>query len=328
MINTIRSACKLVFVSVCLAACNTYDPEFNASLIPERIAFSATRQYPEGIAFTSTTGQFLISSLTQGKVGKVDEKGHYLEFITDSQLISGVGMKIRDGKLYVCNGDQGISEKSTAQTTLKTAGLFIYDLNTGQNQRRINLAALLPTANHYANDIAFDAQGNAYVTDSFAPVIYKIPNDTTQASIFVNDSKFAGTQGINLNGIVYHPDNYLIVVKSNDGKLFKVDLSDPSKVFEITGVTLLNGDGMILYENDLYVVNGRNKVSQVRSSDGWKTATIVKTDQTGYDQATTNVVAENKIYTLNARIEEVSAAVAAKNPSLLQASTYSIKQFK
>ena len=118
------------------------------------------------------------------------------------------------------------------------------------------------------------------------------------------------------------------MVKSNEGKLFKVDLTNANNVSEITGVTLLNGDGMALYNNDLYVVNGRNKVSQVRSTDGWQTASLVKTDSVGYSQATTNVLVNDKLYTINARIDEVSAAIAAKNPALLQASAYSIQQFK
>ncbi|GAB3781305.1 SMP-30/gluconolactonase/LRE family protein [Spirosoma horti] len=325
----VRLAYKLLALTACVTACNTSDSVFDAPVIPERIAFSATRQYPEGITYAPSFSQFLISSITQGKVGMVDEKGRYTDFISDDkQLISSVGMKVRNNLLYVCNGDQGVSDKSTPQTALKTAKLFIYDLSSRQAIRRVDLAALLPGVNHYANDIAFDDQGNAYVTDSFAPVIYKVPADTSQASLLVNSPLFSGAQGINLNGIVYHPDKFLIVVKSNEGKLFKVDLTNTSHVSEITGVTLVNGDGMVLYKNDLYVVNGRNKVSQVRSTDGWQTASLVKTDSVGYNQATTNVLVNDKLYTINARIDEVSAAVAAKNPAQLQASAYSIQQFK
>ncbi|GAB3792098.1 SMP-30/gluconolactonase/LRE family protein [Spirosoma humi] len=325
----VRSAYRLLALTACVTACNTSDPVFDAPVIPERIPVSATRQYPEGITYAPSFSQFLIGSITQGKVGTVDATGQYTDFIADDrQLISSVGMKVRNNQLYVCNGDQGVSDKSTAQTALKTAGLFIYDLTSRQAIRRVDLAALLPGVNHYANDIAFDDQGNAYVTDSFAPVIYKVPADTSRASIFVNSPLFSGAQGINLNGIVYHPNKFLIVVKSNEGKLFKVDLTNADNVSEITGVTLVNGDGMVLYNNDLYVVNGRNKVSQIRSTDGWQTASLVKTDSVGYNQATTNVLVNDKIYTINARIEEVSAAVAAKNPALLQASAYSIQQFK
>lgn len=325
----IRSASKLLLLAMGVAACNTDDPIFNAPTIPERVAFTAARQYPEGITYSPALSKFLISSITQGKIGTVDEKGQYADFIAnDAQLISGIGMKIRDNQLYVCNGDQGVSDKSTPQTALKTAGLFVYDLATGQNRRRVDLAALLPGVNHFANDIALDNKGNAYVTDSFAPVIYLVPADTTQPRILVNSTRFSGAQGFNLNGIVYHPDNFLIVVKSNEGKLFKVDLTQSNTVTDITGVTVPNGDGMVLYNNDLYVVNSRNRVSQLRSTDGWKTASVVKTDTVGYDQATTNVEVNGKVYTLNARIGEVGAAAMAQNPALLTASQYSIQQFK
>ncbi|GAB3940401.1 SMP-30/gluconolactonase/LRE family protein [Spirosoma harenae] len=329
-INVYSAPKILCLMMLGVAACNTIDPEFNAPSIPERINFSATRQYPEGITYSPRLDQFLISSITQGKIGTVDQNGRYTDLIgNDRQLISSIGMKVRDDLLYVCNGDQGVSDKSTPQTTLKTAGLFIYDLRTGDVVNRFDLASKskLPNANHFANDLAFDADGAVYVTDSFAPVIYKISVKDSVVST-ITSPLFEGAQGINLNGIVYHPDNYLLVVKSNEGKLFKVDLDETNMITEVTGVNLPGGDGMLLYENDLYVVNGRTKVSQIRSSDNWKTASLVRTDEGNYNQATTNVLVGDKIFTLNARIGEVSEAAAAKNPSQLQANTYSIQQFK
>jgi sugar lactone lactonase YvrE len=326
MIN-VRRIYPAILVVIGVWACDTADPEFNASVVPERILFNASRQYPEGITYAPSFDKFLVSSITQGKVGTVDQNGRYADFVTDDQLISGIGLKVRGNLLYVCNSDQGISEKSKPQTTLKTAGLLIFDLASRQLVKSVRLDSLLPGVPHFANDIAFDPDGNAYITDSFAPVIYKVTPDH-KATIFANDPQFSGEQGFNLNGIVYHPDNYLIAVKSNEGKLFRIDLNNPINVSEITGVSLPGGDGMLVYENDLYVVNSRNKVTQVRSSDKWKTASIVKTDVVGYEQATTNTLMNGKIYTLNARIDDVSAAVSAKDPSKLQASSYSIQQFK
>ncbi|WP_338875706.1 gluconolaconase [Spirosoma sp. SC4-14] len=325
----LKKVCGLFILAGSLTACNTPDPEFSAPVISERIAFSASRQYPEGITYSSQLDQFLVSSITQGKVGKVDLNGRYEDIIaSDTSLISAIGIKVNNGKLYVCNSDQGVSTKSKPGTTLTTAGLFVYDLASGASVARYDLAKLYPNSKHFANDIAFDANGNAYVTDSFAPVIYKIPSDTTQPSALYSPL-FAGTEGFNLNGIVYHPDNFLIVVKSNEGTLFKIDLNNTSILpKQILGPTLPNGDGMVFYNNDLYVVNNRNRVSRLRSTDNWNTFAIVETDSTGYNQATTNVAVNGRIYTLNARIEEVNKAVAAKNPSLLQASDYSIQQFK
>ncbi len=316
-----------------LAACNTPDPELIDTTFPDRIAFTANRQYPEGIAYAPTLDKFLVSSLTQGKIGSVDRNGVYTDVVSDDSLIAAVGIKVRNGLLYVCNGDLGVSDKSTATSAMKTAGLFVYDLSTGRNVRRVNLASLLPTANHYANDIAFDNQGNAYITDSFAPVIYRVPADANQsASILVRkDSLFSG-QSFNLNGIVYHPGNFLIVGKANEGKLFKVDLANPSSTTAVSPITLSaplpSCDGMLLYNNELYVVHERTKMARVTSSDDWKTATVARVDASGYQDATTNTEVNGSIYALNARISEVSAAATAKNPSSLTATAYSIKKFQ
>lgn len=321
------AACQLIAVTASVLACNTTDPEFNAPIFAAKIPFSAQRLYPEGITYAPSLGKFLVSSLTQGKIGTVSPNGQYEDFIADKQLINAVGIKVREGKLYICNGDLGVSGKSTDKTTLKTAGLFVVDLANAQLIRSVRLDSLNPGVNHFANDVAFDRQGNAYVTDSFAPVIYKVTTDF-KVSEFAKDTLFTGKQGFNLNGIVYHPDNFLLVVKSNEGKLFKVDVQNPNKVTEVVGINLPGGDGMVLVNDDLYVVNGQKQVSLVRSADGWKTAAVVKTDAAGYDQATTNVEVGGRVYTLNARIGEVNTAVLAKNPSQLQASEYSIEQFK
>ncbi|GAB2595613.1 gluconolaconase [Spirosoma areae] len=330
MLTHTPSIATFTLMLLCVTSCNTSDPEFNAPVIPERIAFSASRQYPEGITYAPSFDKFLVSSVTQGKVGTVDQNGRYADFVSADVLISGIGLKVNGNQLYVCNSDQGVSEKSTPKTILKTAGLLVFDLASRQLVKAVSLDSLLPGVDHFANDMAFDTDGNTYITDSFAPVIYKVTPDF-KASILVNDPQFLveGIDGVNLNGIVYHPGKFLIVVKSNEGKLFKVDLNSPGKVTQVTGnFSLPGGDGMVLYNNDLYVVNGRNKVTQLSSSDGWKTAAVVKTDAAGYEQATTNVVVNDKIYTLNARIGEVNDAAMQKNPAKLQASEYSIQQFK
>lgn len=330
LLMTYKPRWSILLCCVCLrllTGCNTPDAEFDASVYPARIAFQADRLYPEGIAYAPGIDRFLVSSITQGSVGTVDVNGRYAGFVSDSRLISAIGIRVRGNLLYVCNSDQGVSAKSRPQTTLKTAGLLIFDLKTQLPVQAVRLDSLLPGVNHFANDLAFDAAGNAYVTDSFAPVIYRV-TPAGKADVFVNNPLFAGTQGFNLNGIVHHPDGFLIVVKSNEGKLFRVSLATPALVNEITGVNLPGGDGLTLLNGDLYVVNGQNRVSQISSTDGWKTATLVGTDAVGYDQATTSTVVNGRLYTLNARIAEVSAAAAANNPALLQADSYSIQGFK
>lgn len=311
-------------LSLTLTACQDEVNQPATPTFPDRLAFVSDRLYPEGITYSPQLGQFLVSSLTQGKVGTVDMNGTYADFVSDPQLIGSVGMKVRNGKLYVCNGDQGVSIKSTSQSPFMTAGLFVFDIATKQVERRINLAALLPAGQrHFANDIAFDAQGNTYVTDSFSPVIYKVTPDGI-ASVFLTDSRFSSSS-FGLNGIVFHPNGYLLVANTGAAKLYKVDLQNGNAISEVGGIAV-GGDGLVLIGNDIYIVNGMNQVTQFRSTDNFQTAMAVKTDAVGYDQATTNTEVNGQVYTLNARIGEISAA--GGNPALLQSRDYSIVRFK
>jgi len=310
-----------------LSACKNNGTDVNAPSFADRTSFTESRLYPEGIAYAPSLNKFVVTSLTKGKVGTVDVNGTYADLFTDPQLISTQGVKVYNGKVYVCNAAQGIAEKTTAAATMKTAGLFVYDLSTNQITRRTDLAALLPNASHLANDVAIDAQGVAYVTDSFSPVVYRVATDGTP-SILVNNPVLGVPAGqFGLNGIVAHPGNYLIVVVASTGKLYKIDLANSNAITEVTGFApVTGGDGMVLINDDLYVVNNRNQVTQLRGANNWATASVVKTDAVGYDQATTNTVVNGQVYTLNARIGEIGAA--AGNPASLTSSAYSIQRFK
>ncbi|AKD55095.1 SMP-30/gluconolactonase/LRE family protein [Spirosoma radiotolerans] len=301
--------CSLAVLSATwlITACEDHRASPNAPF-PERINFAAERQYPEGIAYSSQLGKFLVTSIPQGKIGTVDTDGRYEDLLTDPGFIAGIGMKVADGRVFVCNSDQGRSDRSTSATTRQTAELLVFNLTTRQLERRTNLAALIPAADpNFANDVTIAPDGTAYVTDSFSPVIYKV-TAAGVASVLVRDDVRFASPTFGLNGIAYHPNGYLIVANTGQGKLYKVDLQNGNAVSEIGGTGALPGDGLTFLNNDLYVVTGGNRVAQVRSSDNWQTASIIKYDANGYTGATTSVAVNNQIYTLNARIGEVGNA--------------------
>ncbi|MFD2570734.1 SMP-30/gluconolactonase/LRE family protein [Spirosoma soli] len=296
-----------------LTACEDHRNSPNAPF-PERIEFVAARQYPEGIAYSSQLGKFLVTSIPQGKIGTVDTDGRYEDLLTAPGFIAGIGMKVADGRVFVCNSDQGRSDRSSPETTRQTAELLVFDLSTRQLIRRTDLDALLPAADpNFANDVTISPDGTAYVTDSFSPVIYKV-TAAGVASILARDDARFGNPGFGLNGIVYHPNNFLIVANTGQGKLYKVDLANGNAISEIVVANTsptpnsLPGDGLTLLNGDLYVVTGGNRVAQVRSTDNWQTASVIKYDAAGYNGATTSVAVNNQIYTLNALIGQTGNA--------------------
>ena len=294
----------LLLAATCwLTACEDHRLSPNAPF-PERIDFVSERLYPEGIAYSSQLAKFLVTSIPLGKIGTVDTDGRYTDLLTAPELIAGIGMKVAGDRVFVCNSDQGRSIRSTPATTRQTAELLVFSLSTGRLERRTDLDDLLPAAEpNFANDVTLAPDGTAYVTDSFSPVIYKVAPDGA-ASILIRDNVRFSNPGFGLNGIVYHSNGYLIVANTGQGKLYKVDLQNGNAVSEIvvTNAPTLPGDGLTFLNGDLYVVTGGNRVAQVRSTDNFLTASVIKFDATGYLGATTSVAVNNQIYTLNARI--------------------------
>jgi len=272
------------------------------------IEFKAPTQYPEGIAYSEKTNEFFVSSMRHGTVGVVKD-GKYKAFAKDGQLISSVGLHAdpERGRLLVCVSDPGVSEKTSPKTQKKLARLMAFDLKTGKRKSSVDLNTVGPEGEHFCNDIAIDADGNAYVTDSFSPVIYKV-DPAFKASVFLKDDKFKG-QGFGLNGIVHHKDGFLIVAKSDDGTLWKVNEKGAPAAEAIKTDKLVNADGLVLSPTgDLIVIQNENhQATRLKSTDGWKTAKADKPAALDAAFPTTAVYAGDKLYVDLSHLNELFA---------------------
>jgi sugar lactone lactonase YvrE len=271
------------------------------------INFTAPATYPESITWSAHQHVFLVGSVKHGNVGKITPDGRYSVFIHDDRLVSTLGLLVDDKRntLWVTNADPGPSERSSDATRGKLAGIATYDATTGKPRAYYDLSALEPGA-HLANDLALDADGNAYVTDSFAPLIYRIDTQG-HASIFARDDRFNAGKGFNLNGIVMHPDGYLLVDLTNSGQIFKIDIHDPRKVSEVKlPEALVGADGLNLRDPQHLIVAqnaGVDRTVELTSTDGWQTASIVRTQKSEASMPTASVTENGKVYVLNSRID-------------------------
>lgn len=270
------------------------------------IAFTATQAYPEGIAWSPAQNAFFVSSIRLGVIGKVSPQGRYSAFIRDDKLVSSVGLQLdsRRNLLWVAVGDLGNSVRSSAATQGKLAAVAAYDATTGELRAYHDLGGLVE-GGHFANDLALDAQGNVYVTDSFSPVIYRVDTHG-KASVFVRNELFTG-EGFNLNGIVYHADGYLLVAKHNSGELFRVSTNGPREVRRVQLPEALKGaDGLLLRApNRLTVVqnSGADRVVELVSNDGWQSAAIESSSKSAMSFPTTATLADKHLYVLNSRLD-------------------------
>jgi len=269
--------------------------------LPDRIDVAREGFFPEGIEYDAAGGRFLLGSLAEGTIFAVADDGAIAPFIEDADLLSSVGIHIdaAGGRLLVPNVDRGVLAGEEPQGP--AISLLAYDLASGERLFFTDLSTFDPEARHFANDVTVDPDGNAYVTDSFSPVIYKV-DPQGEASIFLQNDAFASEQ-FGLNGIDYHPDGYLLVAKADEGALFKVPLDDPEAFSRVELDAPVSGaDGIVLRpDGALAVVGQPQSVFLVRSEDGWQTASIVETASLE-QPATTAAIREGEVYAIFAQL--------------------------
>ncbi|TFZ65073.1 hypothetical protein E4631_16130 [Hymenobacter sp. UV11] len=259
---------------------------------PAKITVPQRALSPEGIQYDETNKRFLVSSRTQGRIGTVRDDSTYTQLADDARLVSTIGLNldVPRQRLLAAVSDIGVNTTRTSAATLrKLAALAIFNPSSGALLSYVDLGALRPTLPHFANDIAVDAQGNAYITDSLSPIIYKVDAQGV-ATVFLENAQLSGGSGFGLNGIVFHPNGYLLVAKTNDGTLFKVPVANPTGFTTVTSTqSLVGADGMLLLDNTtlLVVAGSQNTVFRMTSSDAWATTRPTGSFATGAVSATT-----------------------------------------
>lgn len=272
--------------------------------------------YPEGIDFDNKNNVFVVSSFNKGAVYTLSADGKkFTELIKDPKLIAALGVYTDEAnnRYIVVSGDAGISEKSAPNKAGagQVAYVGFYDATNGSLIKSVDLKGLTPNAAAFPNDIAMDKAGNVYITDSFSPVIYKISNDYTASIFTTNAALFTPTdKDFGLNGIVYHPDGYLIVSKTDSNQLFKVLINNPQTATQIGGLTdkIRVPDGLELTNDNKLVVieNGFSygRAYTLSTTDAWNTATIFREETIGKAEfpTTAALASNNEIYVLQSRL--------------------------
>ena len=316
-INSYMAATALVVASLAVAPA-----EANSFLHEDDRTFLEINDpglYPEGVEHDAERDRFLLGSIRRGEVVAVLSDGTTSVLVEDERLRSVVGIRVDDdrGRLLVNSADYGVSERSEPEDRFETAVLAIYDLETGDPIQFVDLTGLRPGEQNFVNDLAIDSAGNAYVTDSLAAAIYRVTPEG-RAEVFIAHEDFRGS-GFNLNGIVVHPDGYLLVAKKSDGSIFRIPLENPASFERVTMDTYLQApDGLVLVDDrTLLTITNRagdtigNAFHLLRSENGWASAASLGTTAASDSYPTTGVMVDGRmivthgyLHTLGATLEE------------------------
>ena len=278
-----------------------------APAFPEVIALP-TGFSPEGITFGRGT-TFYVGSIPTGAIYQADARtGAGALLVAAQPGRSAVGMTYdrRRDRLFVAGGPTGQA--------------YVYDASTGATLAVYQLTA----PGTLVNDVAL-AGDAAYFTDSFQPVLYRLPlgpggalpaPGAVEVLPLTGDYQFVPGE-INGNGIVATPDGgTLITVNSATGALYAVDpATGVATAIDLAGGAVPAGDGILLIGHTLYVVQGPfNQVSVVRLSPDYASGVIERVI-TDADLAFPSTIGEfgGSLYAVNARFDVAPPPAPAPN---------------
>jgi sugar lactone lactonase YvrE len=272
-------------------------------------ALPGDRVFPEGIAVDRGEGRFYVSSTTDGTIVRGPIRGRsagvFLPGGADGRT-TAVGLKADRGRLFVAGGATGT--------------IWVYDLRTRALVRRFETGT-----GGFLNDVAIAPNGDAYVTDSQRPFVFRVradelgagaPGTTVALTPFLTYPNFqAGA--FNANGIVAVDRRTLVYVQSVTGRLFRVDLRTQSvQAIDLGGATVTAGDGLVLGGRTLYVVrNSAGVIAKVRLSVDVRSGRVVSetTDPT-FRYPTTAAEARGRLLVVNAQFDKRTAGQPPELP--------------
>ena len=307
-------AMALISLAVMATACSGKDiskRDQSNPTPPNSITIEGIALNPEGIEYNKKNHTFLLSSLNAAPITQVSFDGTFKPFTSGEKFplpTADLQIDYKRNRLLAA----GFNDKELFDDDPATKGasyLRIYNLETGVIEQDVNLSSLLPNASKYfANDIAIDGDGNAYVSDWFAGVIYKVDVNGKPSVFWKNSSGVPGGP----NGLDFHPDGYLLVSIINDGTyskhaLVKIPVNDPGSAtnVEITDAAFSGFDGMYIDGNGhvIGVTNngkspGGNVLIELVGERDWRSAKV-KSAKAITTSTTVAVTPDNRYFVIN-----------------------------
>jgi sugar lactone lactonase YvrE len=177
-------------------------------------------------------GTFYAGSLEEGSIMRAQPGATQMEPFIEAGangLVSVLGLYADDAHntLWACSADAGNGKlKGSAPVAIKA-----FDLKTGAAKGSYDLPG-----GGFPNDLTVDAQGNVYVTDSWAPRILRLAAGGTKLEEWITDPQL-GTEQWSLNGIDFDAaSNVIYTVNQRAGLLFRIAIKADGSAGAVTPI--------------------------------------------------------------------------------------------
>jgi streptogramin lyase len=246
---------------------------------PLSIPLPGARAFPESITST-LDGTLFIGRLGEGGIVRANPRtGEVALFVapgkSGSQSITGVFADDPSETLWACSNDLSALGGSSGGSD-RVSALKGFDLKTGAAKRSVPL----PGAHPFCNDIAVDASGALYVTDSAGPNVLRLRPGASAFEVFASNPQFLPppSGGAGLDGIAFGSDGNLYVTTYAAGGLFRIDVERgrAGGVIKLCGAPLTLPDALrALGEKSFLLVEGAGTLDRVDiEDDKFKTVSI------------------------------------------------------
>jgi sugar lactone lactonase YvrE len=222
---------------------------------PQAFAFKLSNfENPESVVVDSEDGSYYVSNVKGNPVEK-DGQGFISKITSNGNTV--IQKYFGDKKTeMLLNAPKGlvIAGKNIFVTDIDTVKGF--NKETGKPSVLVDLSQYAPS---FLNDIAADAQGFLYVSDTFANRIYKInPSRDYEVTLFKEGPELGAP-----NGLVMNPKTRNLMVATWDsGQILTIDAAGKTRVLK-KGLSKLDG---IDYDNEgnIYVSSyGKGEIYKI-----------------------------------------------------------------
>ena len=260
-----RPAIASLLAVALLAACG--DEE---GAQPDEIALPGDAYHPESLS-ADADGTLYVGSLVTGQVvAFADGETEGTVVVGESSGVTGVaGVTVRGDELWLCSIDTTF-QRPTEVRSFSLDGDPLARFPAGENR--------------FCNDLAFDAAGALYVTDSFSGTVLRLAPGADALEPWIEDDALAPAMpgGFGLDGLAVVEDA-VFVNTFDTGNLFRIAIGAGGAAGPVEPITvtpaLIAPDGMrALDDRILLVAEGVGRLTRLTLDGSTASATPLATD--------------------------------------------------